>query len=89
MDWGLISTILIFVVGSFLSYKSATEARLRRAEAENRLLELKGIHDSIKRIHHRIDDVEKSNEDVLKQLTDPDRGLFVRIAKIETHLKLD
>ena len=89
MDWGLITTILIFIVGGLLTFKSTTEARLRRAEAENRLLELKGIHDSIKRIHHRIDDVEKSNEDVLKQLTDPNVGLFVRIAKIETHLQLD
>jgi CYTH domain-containing protein len=89
MDWNLIIQIVIAVLGAFLAYQNAMAGRLRTEEAKNRALELKNINEGIKRIHFRIDDVEKSNEKMVDLLNNGKDGVFVRLATIETILNKD
>lgn len=88
MDWNLIISTVLAILGAFLAYQNAMAGRLRTEEAKNRALELKSISDGIKRIHNRIDDVEETQKEISNKLNDGENGIFVRLATIETTLKL-
>lgn len=96
MDWGVVSTIilgLIGIVGSIIGFvltKQSKDAnRIQKLEAENRTLELKNISKSIERVHSRIDDVEETQKEISNKLNDGENGIFVRLAKLETRLSED
>lgn len=82
MDWGVISTIFIFVFGIIQTLLTL----LRRAEEKARNLELKAINDGIKRIHVRIDEVERIQDTILSKLNNENNGIFIRLVKLETKL---
>lgn len=96
MDWGVISTIILGVlgiigsiIGFVLTKQNSDKNKIAKLEAENRTLELKNINDGIKRVHKRIDDVEDTQKEIKHSLNDGENGIFVRLAKIETKLNED
>lgn len=96
MDWGVISTIILGILGvigsiiGFVLAKQNKDAnRIQSLEASNRTLELKNISRSIERVHSRIDDVEETQKEISNKLNDGENGIFVRLAKLETRLNED
>ena len=90
--WNIITTVVLTLLSIFLAYQSRQNSLLKKAESENRTLELNAIKQEVKslkealqegfkRIHNRIDQVEDSNEAILSKLVDGDTGVFVRLTK--------
>lgn len=85
----LVITSALTILVIFLTYQASKTSKIEGLEAKNRVLELQKIDTSIKRVHHRLDEVETSNEKVLESLTDPKSGVFVRLTKIETQFNME
>ena len=90
MDWGLVATILIAIVGGIVSFfawifarQAKDESTIKQLETEKVMHELKDINIGIKRIHTRIDEVEETQSDVDKLLHDGEKGIFIRLNTLE------
>jgi uncharacterized membrane protein len=90
MDWGIVATVLIFIlgcIGSFFGWVLAKQSKdantIKKLETEKVMHELKDINSGIKRIHLRVDGIEATQDDVDKLLHDGEKGIFIRLNTLE------